>query len=243
MIINITPTTFGPYGIRNGDMIAIINVLQFLRAKHKDQNIKFFMPDNYVIKDTGYHEQFFDYINNNWDYFSPLPSQEGFTLPYEHIMLWDFRDNIGDLIQIPNIMPREKKAVIFPVLDAKYNTMRNWPEWILQSVVDKVNTYNEYEKIICVHEDLANQVSKYGLTISTNLWDNLDHIRTAEVFVGGDTGSSHFASALQNGPKELVYLYSARSMMHSLPFHSVFSHTEKKGIILTYSTQYNVELF
>jgi hypothetical protein len=243
MIINITPNTFGPYGIRNGDMIAIINVLQWLRQKHNNPDIKFWMPPNYIIKDTGYHEQFFDYLNTHWDFFSPHPNPERNFLPYEHIMLWDFRDNIGDIIQIPNGLTTQKKVVICPVLDAKYNTMRNWPEWIMAEVVNKVNTYKGYEKIICVHESLKKQVMKYGLEVSTDFETNLNHIRTAEVFVGGDTGTSHFASALKDGPNELVYLYSARSVMHSLPFHSVFSHVGRKGTIVTYSTQYKMELF
>jgi hypothetical protein len=59
---------------------------------------------------------------------------------------------------------------------------------------------------------------------------NYYHITTAEVFVGGDTGSSHFAWALDRGPKDLLYYGSSRGLIHTLPFYLM----EGKGKMTTY---------
>ena len=240
MIINIGPKTFGNFGIRNGDMIAVINVIQWLRMKHNDTSIKFYMPENYIINDD-YHRKFFDYLCDNWDYFSKEPNpDQSKILPYEHIMLWDFRDNIGDVVSIPNDRIMKKKLVVFPIFDAQYNTLRNWDMELLTNVLLYGSyKYENYEKIICVKEGILKESPVKDFEISTDFITNIEHIRDCEVFVGGDTGSSHFASALNRGPKELVYFYSCRSMIHTLPFHLLKGH----GMLNTYSTKYNMGLF
>jgi ADP-heptose:LPS heptosyltransferase len=58
-----------------------------------------------------------------------------------------------------------------------------------------------------------------GWRYSTNFVQNYYHITTAEVFVGGDTGSSHFAWALNRGPKDMLYYNSSRGLIHTLPFY------------------------
>jgi hypothetical protein len=240
MIINIGTETFGNYGIRNGDMIAVINVLQWLRAKHKNPNIRFYMPENYIIQDTGYHMEFYNYLCQHWNYFSKTPGPEDNRLPYDHIMLWDFRDNIGDGVNISNDREMKKKVAIFPVLDATYNTIRNWPKYLFQEIINHANrSFPDYEKIICARAGLTEAFDFGDCKLSTDFITNIEHIRDCEIFVGGDTGSSHFASALNRGPKELIYFYSARSMIHTLPFHI----HNGKGKLNTYSTQYNMDLF
>jgi hypothetical protein len=59
---------------------------------------------------------------------------------------------------------------------------------------------------------------------------NYYHITTSEIFVGGDTGSSHFAWALDKGPKELLYYGSSRGLIHTLPFYLL----QGKGKMSTY---------
>ena len=41
----------------------------------------------------------------------------------------------------------------------------------------------------------------------------------AEIFIGGDTGTTHFAFSLDRAPKELLYYGSSRALVHTLPFH------------------------
>jgi hypothetical protein len=53
---------------------------------------------------------------------------------------------------------------------------------------------------------------------------------TAETFIGGDTGTSHFAWSLDRGPVNLLYYNSGRGMMHCLPFYLL----EGKGKVMKY---------
>ena len=206
------------------------------RKKHNNSNIKFYLPVN-LIEDNTYNKEFFNFLKSNWDYFSPIPGNT--VLPYEHIMLWDFRDTIGDVVDIQNNKIQEKKLTVFPLLDATYNTLRNWPIPLLSNIIKFCSiNYPTYKKIICIKE-LPNDIDICDFEISNNFLTNIEHIMTTEVYVGGDTGMSHFASALNRGPKELIYFYTCRGMIHSLPFH-LFSG---KGVLNTYSTQYNINLF
>ena len=76
--------------------------------------------------------------------------------------------------------------------------------------------YKDYIKIICTKEPAY--FGEEWLN-STNFMENIQHIMEAEIFVGGDTGTTHFAFALDNGPKELIYYGSSRALVHTLPFY------------------------
>jgi len=89
MIYNGYPGTFNNYGIRNGDMIAIINFLQWFRMQEDNSNIKLYVHPN-VIVNQDYCRKFYDFLKNQTDCFSDT---EGYQdLPYHELMLWDFRD-------------------------------------------------------------------------------------------------------------------------------------------------------
>jgi ADP-heptose:LPS heptosyltransferase len=235
---NINEITFNEYGIRNGDMIAIINVIQWLRQKHQTNDIKFYLKPK-IIVNKPYIKKFYKYLLSTTDFFSITPGEE--MLPYENIMLWDFRDNIGDVVHITNDKPMKQKALVFPLFDADYNTLRNWPLWLYTDILTFVrNKLPDHECIVCaakVPDEI--ELEQLGFKLSTDFMDNINHILDCEVFVGGDTGTSHFASSLDRGPKELVYFYSCRSMIHTLPFHLLGG----KGTLNTYSTLYNMHLF
>jgi ADP-heptose:LPS heptosyltransferase len=53
--------------------------------------------------------------------------------------------------------------------------------------------------------------------ISNDFMTNVEHILSCEIYVGGDTGMSHFASVLNNGPK--ISYYSPRSSDLFVPFY------------------------
>jgi ADP-heptose:LPS heptosyltransferase len=53
---------------------------------------------------------------------------------------------------------------------------------------------------------------------------------SAETYIGGDTGTSHFAWALDKSPKNLIYYSSSRGLVHTLPFYAL----EGKGKIKSY---------
>ena len=90
---------------------------------------------------------------------------------------------------------------------------------------------SDHKKIICAKDVPPEGLFDYtGFEISTEFMTNIGHIMDSEVFYGGDTGVSHFASALDNGP-ELNYIYSSRCLIHTLPFYYL---SKRKGNLKTY---------
>lgn len=212
MILNIEPGTFG--AVRNGDLIAVANVIEYFRKINNDPNIRFYMKEG-SISNEKYVQDFYSFLIEKTDYFSAVEGTE--TLPWRKVNVWDFRDICGDLVKIPNTLETKKKIVVFPLMDAKYNQWRNWSGDVMQKILDTFNKpeYESYEKIICHKFDLKID----GWTSSEDFLKNITHIMESEIFVGGDTGTTHFAFALDKGPKDLLYYGSSRALVHTLPFY------------------------
>jgi hypothetical protein len=227
MIINIEPGTFGT--VRNGDMIAVANVLEHIRKINNDPIIQFHLKPGNVSSDT-HCQTFYEIMLKMTNYFSSEPGEQ--SLPWRKVNVWDFRDISGDLVKIPNNAPMEKKIAVFPLFDAPYNQWRNWPKDVYEQIIAKYSTeeYKDYEKVICKKGAPTESCPFEGWRYSTNFVQNYYHITTAEVFVGGDTGSSHFAWALDRGPKDLIYYGSSRGLVHTLPFYLI----EGKGKMSNY---------
>jgi len=225
MIINIRKGVFGDC-IRGGDLVAVANVVEHLRKVNNNPNIRFWI-DPAATSSERYVQDFHTFLIFATDYFSVHEGQE--ELPWRRVNLWDFRDVSGDVVKIPNNKPMQKKIVIFPLTDAPYNQWRNWPPNLLPSLIQKYNTeqYKDYVKIIC-----SKNSAYYGeeWTCSTDITDNLNHIMDAEIFIGGDTGTTHFAFALDRAPKDLLYYGSSRALVHTLPFYLL----QGKGRVTNY---------
>lgn len=216
MVYNISSSTFGPLGTRNGDLIAILNIIQHMRLKENDPSIKFhFLPG--ALNKEDYIYKFFRILSKLTDCFSEDIGT--MTLPWKDVSVWDYRDIIGDHVTIKNPYSKEKKVVIFPLYDAKYNVQRNWSKELFAEILEECNTqYPDHKKIICSKDMLQSDMNPHGFEVSYDFETNINHIMTADIFYGGDTGVSHFASALDNGPHP-IYLYSSRCLIHTIPFH------------------------
>jgi hypothetical protein len=225
MIIDVGVGVFGG-PLRNGDMIGVINVIQHLRKTRP--GTKFYMKAG-SINSADYCVKFFEYLMKTTDFFSPTPGNQ--DLMWRNVNLWDFRDMIGDNVSIKNDTPMKKKICVFPVLDAPYNTYRNWPTEVFQNILDNYSSqeYDEYERIICI-KDIPQNINPQKFSYSTDFMENIYHILDCEIFVGGDTGTSHFAWSLDRGPKELIYHNSSRGLIHTMPFYLIHG----KGTTKTY---------
>jgi hypothetical protein len=225
MIINIRKGVFGDC-IRGGDLIAVGNVVEHLRKVNNNPDIRFWIDPKATSSDR-YVQDFHSFLICATDYFSTHEGRE--ELPWRKVNLWDYRDISGDLVKIPNTKEMKKKIVIFPLTDAPYNQWRNWPPHLLPELIKKYNTeeYKDYVKIIC-----SKNSAYYGeeWTCSTDIIDNLNHIMDAEIFIGGDTGTTHFAFALDRAPKDLLYYGSSRALVHTLPFYLL----QGKGRVTNY---------
>ena len=224
MIINVPLGAFGG-PLRNGDIVAVANVVEYLR-KVEDKNIKFHLLPN-SVSSADYCQKFLKFMLENTDYFSDNAGEK--ELSWKNINLWDFRGLSGDLVRIPNNKKPEKKIVIFPLFNAQYNTYRNWPKHIFEKMLErfKSEAYSDYRKIICTEATIGHID---GWEESTDFLENLDHIMTSEIFFGGDTGTSHFVGALESGPGEILYFYSGHGLIHTTPFYSTLG----KGRVIHY---------
>ena len=224
-IINIEPGTFGG-PLRMGDLIGVCNVVEHLRRANDNPEIRFHIRAEATSTDSNVQD-FHSFLISQTDYFSAFEGQQ--SLPWRRVNLWDFRDICGDLVKIPNNKPMKKKIVIFPLTDAPYNVYRNWPRALLQQLIEKYNTeeYKDYNKVVCTKD--STYFGEEWIN-STDIIENLNHIMDAEIFIGGDTGTSHFAWALDRAPKDLIYYNSSRGLIHTLPFHLM----EGKGKMSTY---------
>lgn len=213
MILDIPVGCFGG-PLRTGDIMAVANVAEYLRIKNP--GVKFHMLPG-SINAADYCQKFFKFFSENTDYFSP--ESGGQQLSWRNVNIFDFRDITGDLVGFNNTKEMKKKIVVFPLMDAPYNHWRNWPKDIAQGILQHFSNpeYADYEKIVCSVQDFGLDLMDF--TLSTDFMTNIHHIMDAEIFVGGDTGTSHFAGILNNGPRELLYYYSSRALIHSLPLH------------------------
>lgn len=229
MIFNIDKGVFGG-SLRSGDILGVANIVAYFRKIHNNPNIQFYMCPGSIM-DTDYTQKMFFIIKGLCDYFSDIPNEENY-LKWKNLNIWDFRAISGDLVVLTNKTRKTKKIVIFPLFDAPYNFYRNWSHDVFREIVNKFQNqqYDKYQKIIAVKDKNILPFVPEGFHVSFDYLENLNHIMEAEIFVGGDTGTSHFASSLDNGPSELYYLYSTRGLLHTVPFYSLYG----KGKILQY---------
>lgn len=223
MIFNIEPGTFGGR-LRMGDLVGVCNVIEHLRKINNNTSIQFHIKMTAIGEESNCI-QFYLWLIQNTNYFAAEESNK--TLPWKNVNVWDFRDISGDLVEIPNNLKKQKKIVICPLFDAPYNTYRNWPKEVFDKIISEHEKYPTfYEKVI---------ISKSPMNIpgwkdSSDLITNLNHIMTAETYIGGDTGLSHFAGALVDGP-EPIYYTSSRGLLHTTPINWM---TKNKGTMKTY---------
>lgn len=222
MIVNIPLGAFGG-PLRNGDMIGVANIVEHLRQS--DPTISFYlMPD--AVSNSEYCQRFYKFLVDNTNYFSKEPGNN--VINWKNISVWDYRGICGDIVKIHNNKKKERKVVIFPLFNAQYNQYRNWPERLFEELIHKYNSdmYFDYKKVICTEDNIAVE----GWETSKDFMTNIDHIMTSEIFVGGDTGTSHFVGALVNGPDEIFYYCSGHGLLHTIPFYSLSG----KGILVQY---------
>lgn len=223
MIFNIRLGTFGG-PMRVGDLLGVANVIEHFRQVENDSSIKFYLEPG-SISTTKYVLEFYDWLMYNTDYFTMNRGAD--YLPWQRVNVWDYRDIAGDLVKIPNNSKTAKKVVVNPLFDAPYNTYRNWSDRVYQEVIDYCeSTFTGYELVLVSQKPLSRQ----GWRNVNDLHQVLGEIMEADTYVGGDTGLSHFAGALERGP-DPIYYYSSRSLLHTTPINW---HTNKKGTLRTY---------
>lgn len=206
IIVNIDERTFLGH-LRMGDIVAVLNVIQDIRNKSNNNNIKFHFLEH-GVQQRDYVYKFVNYLIENTDFLS-ISSGDFYLTRYGNI--WEHRKREGETLKIYNPYPTIKKICVFPLIDAEYDTQRNWPISVFQSIIDKYSKdiYRDFEKIIC-HSSTVSLPSSLNLKefkISTDFLENLHHILECEYYIGGATGLSLFASVLEGNNKYKEYYY------------------------------------
>ena len=213
MIVNVEPHNFGG-PLRAGDIIAALNYLAFLKKEIKD--LKFHFTNNSISSDI-HCLKFRNWLLNNTSLLSDEPGEK--ILNLQNVNLWDLRSATGDVLKLKFDKPQKKKICIFPLLDAPYNGYRNWTIEMTQSFIQHYSQleYDGYEKVICSKEPVGEFV---GWTHSSDYITNIEHIVDCSHFVGGDTGTSHFASVIDDN-KKINYYYGSVGLLHTTPFYAL----------------------
>jgi hypothetical protein len=219
LVLNCTHQNFQGFP-KMGDLIAVLNVFQYIRDINNNQTIKFYLPDD-QLHGYDYVKFFKKYLSEKTDYFSETPGEidlEGRT------ELWSFRERHGEFVKITNTSALEKKICLFPLLDAKYDIERNWSLPLLQQIIDEFSDkkYDEYSKILCC-KTLPKKIDLKKFVVSYDFHDNINHINTAEYFIGGATGLSLYNSVLDDNKKSLYYynhtLHGSWASVFCSPFY------------------------
>lgn len=239
-VIKINPGQFSKDGLRAGDLIALANFLEYIRKEVNDPEIRMWIPRE-SLRDVNHVYVMQNYFLDHTDYFVPKPATDdevvnvhthpGTDVTYPDLInLWNIRKDvtvikqtvltIPDAVQITNPLPRKQKLVIAPLVDAEYNTDRNWSRGFLQSLIARHGSlFNYPDGMIIAAKEVIPDINPGQFTYCFNYRKNLDHIVECSTYVGGDTGLSHFCGALKDHPPIVQYLYPKTTYGTTNPFH------------------------
>lgn len=232
--INVYPRLFGG-PLRAGDLLGSCNFLEHIRLNVNDPHLQLYIPNESVFQ-SEHCILMRNWLERNTDYVTTRPIEiiemgvtPGTDPTYTNMYnIWNIRNTlhqnvftIEDRIKIHNKRKAIPKIVICPLMDAPYNTYRNWSLELLQKIVNDFSLqYREpKQRIICSKEVI------HGLNINEFVYShdfeiNLEHILECETFVGGETWSSLFASALDPAPRYMNFYFSKDYYGTTYPFHN-----------------------
>jgi ADP-heptose:LPS heptosyltransferase len=206
MIINCDYKNFGGF-IKMGDLVAVMNIFEYIREKLYNPTIKFYLPEESLQKDYNINVvKFKKILQETTDFFSETPGYANLEDIFE---LWSFRNDTYEKLILKNTSLQERKICIFPLLEVSYDIERKWSIELLHDIIDQYSqdVYLNYKKFICIEkESLLRDVDIKDFTVSTDFDENIQHVLTCSHFIGGATGFSHFASVLDD-EKTLNYYY------------------------------------
>jgi hypothetical protein len=197
--------------VRMGDLTFMLYRLEYERRKCSTHYLKFHLPDENIYIDEYWGTVKADHrLHYKWwleqrtDYFSNTLGKEDCSV---QLSWWGMLPTLKDLVKINNPEPMKKKIAVFPLIDAKYNQERNWPRRVLDDILRAYSQYEDYERVICCANKIES-IDPYNFTFSTDFHANLQHLLECKIFVGGDTGFTILAGALDKPERKLQYYYA-----------------------------------
>jgi hypothetical protein len=181
--------------LRIGDEIQTIALIKYLKSKghefyYKDSNNYFsaieLFPDNLVIfvVDNFYNATFFEPYNI-W-FWNPMMRDMGIYTELNHE--YDESQADIDIVFIPLIAPgyNFERAIKIESAIATFNSL-------CEQFKDVRMIIDEQKKYLFKDADCYNKI-----IYSSNIYETFKYIRRSKIFVGTDTGTSHYAGALKH---------------------------------------------
>ena len=172
----------------------------FLKGKitigyNTENQYKHLIFDSYVNHSNDKHEidNFFSLISlincNNFD---------------KHLELWTTSESERKVIDKLNSLNYKEKLIVIHPSTGGVNHPRQWPEEYFIELIKYLKTRVECNVILIgsksekevsnvIMKHLANEV--YDFTGETNLYETIELIKRANLFISGNTGTMHIASA------------------------------------------------
>lgn len=208
---------FGPHpnvaGLKAGDLIACCNFLEFIRGQQDDPTMQLYLADEVIF--PGHTIILRDWLEEHTDYVTTSPTKlvelnviPGTDPTYSTMYnIWNIREDvlcrkqsvfdIPDAVRIPSL-PMKSKIVLAPLMDADYNHERNWSLQYTQNLIKSCLWFQPTYEWILVSKEPIIGLELGPFVYSHNYKENLNHIREAKVYIGGDTGLSHFAGSIDS---------------------------------------------
>jgi hypothetical protein len=222
--------------VRKGDLIGHMVVNEMLRFQG-NKEVKFHI---------SYPELVADFIPEFPEYFFPPPSTP--TLVKELKLfgnLWGFYDYIYKYYDIvpklvyPRVNNEKFKIVINPLFDAPYSVDRNWTPDLFNNLMNHLtDNMPEAEKVIIGGKNLnIKETDTPNVRVCLgSVANSLHEIRTADAYIGGETGMTHFAFVTENQPDYVVCLYG-----HRVPEHTTILTKNDKAKVTEYIKSKDLE--
>lgn len=227
--------------VKIGDMVAISNLIKALRFQF-NKKVQLLTNSNHVnTKNNSETFKLIKYLDNYFKFEDDIQLDEP---PYSG-NIWVYYNYIIDCLDIRCELENKyldfvntDKAVINPILSAKYNEDRNWDESLIEKLIRYCKDY-EFEDIVITgtSEDFKHIKLNVGDTNIRFVLDDLDEtikeISTSYIYFGGDSGPTHIASSIDKWPKKIVALYGSNSVeRHNVAVDCEFICLEQKKIKL-----------
>ena len=246
-IIQVNPGQFSKDGLRAGDLIALCNFLEYIREKFNDPKLSWYFLENtirndphvlvmwdWILKHTDYFHSRYPYLLHTDERLINIRVAPGTDETYPDLInIWNIREKVispkQHILRIPDAVkfPNQKsiipgKVVIVPVMDAPYNVDRNWSLQFLQQRLDIGDNKFYSQGIIACKEPIEGLQLSPTYRYCHDYKETLNHIQEAHTYIGGDTGLSHFAGAL-NANNIKYYFYPKSTYGTTNPFHWIAS--------------------
>ena len=138
------------------------------------------------------------------------------------------------------IFTKEKNYIVFnPLISAQYNVARNMDKNFINKFANKL--YKKFAKKLIIVSDMINLIENRSICVvnTDNLYDIFYLISKSKVFIGGDTGFSHFAGITR--VKHIITLYGTKypAMHNNLYFNANVMYDRKKTTLDNYILEQN----